>query len=111
MKDFVDTFVSLISGVVVTSVTADLAVRVTLFTLLAGFAVTFLTETTVSLTVLGDADLAVLVAEERLRVAINVKKYRKKCEEVGLTVMGFTQESKFNLWESLTPEPPNLIGA
>ena len=83
MKDFVDTFVSLISGVVVTSVTADLAVRVTLFTLLAGFAVTFLTETTVSLTVLGDADLAVLVAEERLRVAINVKKYRKKREGVG----------------------------
>ena len=73
MKDFVDTFVSLISGVVVTSVTADLAVRVTLFTLLAGFAVTFLTETTVSLTVLGDADLAVLVAEVLLRVAINVK--------------------------------------
>ena len=73
IKDFVDTFVSLISGVVVTSVTADLAVRVTLFTLLAGFAVTFLTETTVSLTVLGDADLAVLVAEVLLRVAINVK--------------------------------------
>ena len=55
------------------TVTADLAVRVTLFTLLAGFAVTFLTETTVSLTVLGDADLAVLVAEVLLRVAINVK--------------------------------------
>ena len=32
-------------------------------------------------------------------------------ERVGITSMGFTQDPKFTYWESLTPEPPNLIGA
>ena len=33
------------------------------------------------------------------------RKQKRSNNNVGLTVMGFTHEAKFTLWESLTPAP------